>query len=295
MGEAASSGAVLAFPYAEAEQDFFRMQEKVYLGIKNHDTGDYYVTACTLPAQIGRQHDMRNQVLLDPRYRTISRIHGMIERTPRGFVYTDSSTSGSRVGGLVVRDSRVALSPSFQIEIENYTVSRVDITPFVILSTTDKLDEVQALDVLPGRGIGVAELAEVAEIRKRFPSRQSPVDVAGATLELVDLNRWTEWDIRTIGRFELGDQGPVWVTDGQPTQQIRRNKSPIPPQQERTPLVALDVLEVGSMRFEVLHPHEPRVVCGYERCHLLNPPPLEANCRFCGRHLANAGGFSRIL
>jgi hypothetical protein len=238
---------------------------------------------------------MRNQVLLDPQYRTISRIHGMIERTQRGFVYTDSSASGSRIGGLVVRDSRVALAPTFHIEIENYTISRVDMTPYVIFSTTDKLDEVQTFEVLPGRGVGVAEIDMVEDVRRRYPGSKPVVRVAGATLELIDLNRWTEWDIETLGRFEAGDQGPVWLPRGQPKAAVRRNKSPIPPQQQRTVLAALDVLEMGPMRFEILHPHEPRVVCGYERCHLLNPPPLEANCRFCGRHLANAGGFSRIL
>lgn len=268
------------------------MHDKIHLGIRNHDTGDYYVTACSLPAQIGRQHDMRNQVLLDPRYRTISRIHGMIERTSRGFVYTDSSTSGSRVGGLVVRDSRVALSPNFEIEIENYTISRVEITPFVVLSTTAKLDEVQKLEVLPGRGVGVAEIGAITQ---RYPERKPTVKTPGATLELLDLNRWTNWEIETIGRFELTDNHPVWVMSERSRIVVRRNKSVVPKTQERTQLAGLDVIEVGPMRFEVLHPHEPRVVCGYERCHLLNPPPLEANCRFCGRHLANAGGFSRIL
>jgi len=268
------------------------MQDKIYLGIRNHDTGDYYVAACTLPAQIGRQHDMRNQVLLDPRYRTVSRIHGMIERTSRGFVYTDSSTSGSRVGGLVVRDSRVALQPNFEIEIENYTISRVEITPFVVLSTTDKLDEVQKLEVLPGRGIGVVEIGAITQ---RYPDRKPTVQTPGATLELLDLNRWTNWDIETAGRFELTDNHPVWVISERSRATVRRNKSIVPKTQERTQLAPLDVIEVGPMRFEVLHPHEPRVVCGYDRCHLLNPPPLEANCRFCGRHLANAGGFSRIL
>ena len=268
------------------------MDEKVYLGIRNHDTGDYYVAGCTLPTQIGRQHDMDNQILLDPKYRTISRIHGKIERTSRGFVYTDSSTSGSRVGGLVVRDSRVALAQNFEIEIENYTVSRVELTPFVILSTNDQLDEVQRLEVLPGRGVGIATLDA---IRKRYPDRKPASSKPGMAYELIDLNRWTNWDIASVGRFELTDQVPVWVSAGQSGVAVRRNKSPIPPTQARTPLAALDVIEFGAMRFEVLHPHEPRVVCGYERCHLLNPPPLEANCRFCGRHLANAGGFSRIL
>lgn len=268
------------------------MHEKIYLGIKNHDTGDYYVAACTLPAQIGRQFDARNQILLDPKYRTISRIHGMIERTSRGFVYTDSSTSGSRVGGLVVRDSRVALPPAFEIDIENYTLSRVEMTPFVILSTTDKLDELQRFEVLPGRGLGVAEIDAVT---RRNPDRKPVVDRPGVNLEMLDLNRWPNWDIETIGRFELSDDHPVWVSSDRVRVTVRRNKSPIPAGQARTPLAVLDVIEIGPMRFEVLHPHEPRVVCGYERCHLLNPPPLEANCRFCGRHLANAGGFSRLL
>ena len=132
------------------------MQEKLYLGVKNHATGDYFVAACSLPAQIGKQHDVNNQVLLDPKYRTISRIHGMIERTTRGFVYTDSSANGSRVGGLVVRDSRVALSSSFQIEIENYTISRVETHPFVVLSTNAELKELQSLELLPGRGFGLS-------------------------------------------------------------------------------------------------------------------------------------------
>lgn len=266
------------------------MQEKVYLGVTNHETGEYFVAGCTLPAQIGRQHDVKNQILLDPKYRTISRIHGMIERNSRGFVYTDSSTSGSRVSGLVVRDSRVALSPNFQIEIENYTIARVDMTPFVILSTSAALVELQTQEILPGKGIGVAA---GREIRRKYPQRTSPIDEQAGPYELIDLNRWTEWDIPIVGRFDLADEHPVWVQTETTNATVRRNKAPVT--QLRTQLQSLDVIEVDNVRFEVLHPHESRIVCGFDRCHLLNPPPLEANCRFCGRHLANAGGFTRIL
>ncbi len=265
------------------------MQEKVYLGIRNNDTGEYFVSACSLPAQIGRQHDVKNQVLLDPKYRTVSRIHGMIERTSRGFVYTDSSTSGSRIAGLIVRDSRIALPPSFEIEIENYTMTRVEMAPLVVLATNAGLAELQTLEILPGRGLGVAE---VREVKRRHPQRVSLVADRGGTHELIDLNRWTEWDIPTVGRFEFGEPNPIWVMPGD-TASAKRNKSALA--LARTPLASLDVIEVGAMRFELLHPHESRIVCGYDRCHLLNPPPIEANCRFCGRHLANAGGFSRIL
>ena len=266
------------------------MQEKLYLGVKNHATGDYFVAACSLPAQIGKQHDVNNQVLLDPKYRTISRIHGMIERTTRGFVYTDSSANGSRVGGLVVRDSRVALSSSFQIEIENYTISRVETHPFVVLSTNAELKELQSLELLPGRGFG---LGEVRALNRKSPHRISNVDAGTATHELLDLNRWTEWDMPLVGRLEVADQQPVWVASDLPGLTVRKNKSPVT--QARTPLVALDVIEIDGTRLEILTQHESRIVCGNDRCHLLNPPPLEANCRFCGHHLANSGGFSRLL
>ena len=94
------------------------MQEKLYLGVRNNATGDYYVVACSLPVQIGKQHDVKNQVLLDPRYRTISRIHGMIERTQRGYVYTDSSANGSRVGGLVVRVGSRMVDTSIRTQLQ---------------------------------------------------------------------------------------------------------------------------------------------------------------------------------
>ena len=266
------------------------MQEKLYLGIKNHATGDYFVAACSLPAQIGKQHDVNNQILLDPKYRTISRIHGMIERTSRGFVYTDSSANGSRVGGLVVRDSRVALAPTFQIEIENYTISRVEVHVFTVLSTTAGLKELQTLELLPGRGLGVGE---ARSINKKNPARIPAINANDGSHEMIDLNRWTEWDLPLIGRLEVADQQAVWVAADAQTVPVRKNKSPIT--QARTPLASLDVIEIDGTRIEILKPHESRIVCGYDRCHLLNPPPLEANCRFCGHHLANSGGFSRLL
>jgi hypothetical protein len=266
------------------------MQEKLYLGVKNHANGEFFVAACSLPAQIGKQHDVKNQVLLDPSYPTISRIHGMIERTSRGFVYTDSSANGSRVGGLVVRDSRVALSPNFQIEIENYTITRVDAQPVQIYATGPDLVKLQCMELLPGRGVGVGE---ARAIKAKNPQRVSPIADRQARHEILDLNRWTEWSLPTVGHFEVNDQQVVWVASPGARGDAKKNKAPIT--QGRTPVVALDVIEIDGSRFEILHPHQSRIVCGYDRCHLLNPPPLEANCRFCGHHLANSGGFSRIL
>lgn len=248
------------------------MQEKLYLAVTNRSTGDQYVTACTLPAQIGRQAEVDNQVLLDWNDRKISRIHGIIERTDRGYAYSDSSTRGSRVGGLEVRDKRVPLNDHFQIEIEGFTIAPVEVTPIIIVHTDDRLAMLQQMELLPGRGIGIST------------SRSG---------RLLDLNRWTEWGKPVMGRFEILDDQAVWVQGGGGQAGLTRNKSPVI--QRRTPLESLDVIEIPGHRFELLHPHEGRIVCGNQACHLLNPPPLAGNCRYCGRDLAGTGGFSRVL
>lgn len=249
------------------------MQEKIYLGVRDRGSGDYYVAACTLPVQIGRQAEVGNQVLLDSRYPRISRVHGMIEKTSRGFVYSDTSTHGSRIGGLEVKDSRVALASNFQIEIEGYTITPVEVTPFIVLHTDGKLNEQRRLELLPGRGLGITT-------------------VSGAP-RLIELDRYDERGKSIVGHLEVTDDQPVWVQQRESEAEARRNKARIT--QSRTLLSSLDVLEIERHRFEILHPHEGRVVCGFDRCNLLNPPPLAGNCRFCGHDLAGGGGFSRVL
>lgn len=110
---------------------------------------------------------------------------------------------------------------------------------------------------------------------------------------MIDLNHWTAWENAMVARIELSDQKPILVQDDTSTFAPTRNKAKV--KDVRMPLVSLDVIEIEGTRFEILSHHEHRIVCGYDKCHLLNPPPLEANCRFCGHHLANSGGFSRLI
>lgn len=249
------------------------MQERLYLGVRNRITGDFFVVVCTLPVQIGRQADVGNQVLLDPKYGRVSRVHGMIEKTSRGYVYSDSSANGSQVDGLSVKETKVSLSSSFRIEIENYTINKVEVTPFIVLHTDERLNEQRRLELLPGRGLGVT-------------------DTPGNP-QLIMLDRYDERTRPVLGHLEITDEQPVWVQRHDVDVDARRNKAKITA--ARTLLTSLDVLEVERHRFEILHPHEGRIVCGFERCHLLNPPPLAGNCRFCGHDLAGGGGFSRVL
>lgn len=250
------------------------MTDKLYLAISNDVTGEHYVASCRLPVRLGKHPDNNNQVLFDAKFRAISRWHGTIESTSRGLLYTDKSSNGSRVGGLVVRDAKVALSPKFDIEIGDYHVRPAEAAPLTILTTEAALLELQRMDLLPGRGIGV--------VRR------------GSTLAIADLNRWTEWDKQTVATFQLvADQSLLVVENIGSGPTIRINKSTIT--KPRTVLAPLDVVEIEHIRFEVLDPHMKSIVCSHETCQLLNRPPHEQNCKWCGRHLANTGAISRTL
>ncbi len=64
-----------SFPLGDLPLNMAISQSKNYLAVTNKRTGDHYVTACTLPAQIGRQHESNNQVLLDCMDKKIPRVH----------------------------------------------------------------------------------------------------------------------------------------------------------------------------------------------------------------------------
>lgn len=250
------------------------MNNKIFLSVRNTETGEDYIASCTLPARMGKHPDSGNQILFDAKFRAISRVHGMIEHSARGLHYTDSSANGSRVNGLVVRDAKVALSGRYEIEIGGYIIRPAEANPIVILSTDASLLEFQRMDLVPGRGIGVV--------------RRS------STLALVDLNRWTEWDKSSPAHFQvLADQNMLVVDNDAERAGIRINKSPV--NRTRTTLTPLDVVEIEGFRFEVLDPHQRSIVCRHATCQLLNTPPYEQDCRWCGRHLANTGAVSRVL
>jgi len=250
------------------------MTDKLYLSISNDVTGEHYVAGCRLPVRLGKHPDSDNQVLFDAKFRTISRVHGTIESTSRGLHYTDTSSNGSRVGGLVVRDAKVALSPRFEIEIGDYHVRPIEASPLTILTTEAALLELQRMDLLPGRGVGI--------VRR------------GSTLAIADLNRWTEWDKQLVATFQVvADQSVLAVENTDDGPPVMINKSTV--NKPRATLSPLDVVEINHIRFEVLDPQMKSIVCSHETCQLLNHPPHEQNCKWCGRHLANTGAISRIL
>jgi FHA domain len=251
------------------------MNDKIYLGVLEEGSKAYYVTACTLPAQIGKLHTEENQVLLDPVHDRVSRIHGVIENLPgRGFFYLDRSSNGTRVGELVLRNARTALSPGFELQIENYRITHVQQKPLLVIHTDRALAIHAHRELLPGRGLGIKRDAEGCR--------------------LADLNRWTEWREPALARIELqGKQAVLVMADNRNQVKVLVNKSPV--RGGTRDLAATDVVEIDNERFEILAPGHHHIICGNVACQLVNPPGFEANCKWCGFYLAGTGGTTRTV
>ena len=255
------------------------MNEKIYLGILEEGSKTYYVVSCTLPVQIGKLHTEENQVLLDPVFDRVSRVHGVIETVPgRGMFYLDRSSNGTRVGELVLRNARTALSPGFELRIENYAITHIQQTPLVVVHTDRKLNIQARRELLPGRGLGIKHDAEGCR--------------------LADLNRWTEWREPAVARIELQGKQPTLVVPedrnpGAANVKLVVNKSPV--RNGSRELHATDVVEIDNERFEILKPGHHHVICGNSVCQLVNPPGFEANCKWCGFYLASTGGTTRTV
>ena len=250
------------------------MHDKLLIGVLDRTTNDYYVTACTAPIQIGKQHDVGNQILLDPKYQGVSRVHGVIEQGAHGYVYADKSKNGSQVSGILIRNSRSALGRGFEIRVENYTLSEVELAPMVVLQSDAQSKVVGQMELLPGRGIGLKY------------SRQG--------MRLSNLNHWTEWSDFPMAHFEMdGGNAFLVFSDEKAIGEARINKAR--PSGLRHPIHASDVAEISNQRFEIHNPDEPSLVCGNAACNLLNPHTYEANCKWCGHHLGATSRETRVI
>jgi hypothetical protein len=250
------------------------MHNTIFIGVLDRTTNEYYVAACKPPVLIGRGDDLGNQILTDPKYSTVSRLHGVIEQASYGFTYTDRSKRGSRVGGLLLRGSRSALGNGVEIQIENYTLSIVEASPLIVVHTDPALLELNRALLLPGRGLGI----------KR----------GGTGLTLADLNRWTEWGDVMLAHLEMAGEGASLVLERPELQASSKiNKAPL--QSTKVAFRGGDVIEIDRQRFEIHEPGANQLVCSNAACNLINPFQHEANCRWCGWHLGSTAPVSRYV
>lgn len=250
------------------------MGKRIHIEVFDSLTNDRFVKAGALPFQIGKQHEVGNAILLDPKHTKISRIHGVVEDVGGALVYRDKSSNGTRMNGRLLSREACPFVQGDVLKIENYVLQIVHLTPIVIFQTTQSLRNLGSRELLPGQGIA---------IRGKF-----------SELSLHDLDDWTERHRDNLARICLS--GPsilfhmVQSWSGAP---LIVNKSPRA--EIEIALNLFDVFEFHGNRFEILKLGEAKIVCGSPGCNLLNPLSYEDNCRWCGRHLTASGGHTRII
>lgn len=250
------------------------MAQKVYIELFDRLTQTKTMHSVTLPIQIGKSVEASNDILLDAKYETISRIHGRIEEDGDQFLYVDDSTNGSSVNGVLLKGAASRISKKDVIRIQNYNLRFVDVEPLIVKHTLGDLTDIGARELLPGMDIGIKS------------------DSGSLTLEdFAADDAQSDWIAKL--RYASGDEVTCAILAGAQGHNFKVNNIEQPDQ--AFDIKAFDVLSINGNRFEVLKFNEPKIVCGNEECHLLNDLNYEEGCQWCGFHLTAAGGRTRVV
>lgn len=246
------------------------MGDTVQVEVVDRLTGERRVDLCRLPLEIGKKPESENAVWLDAKYRTVSRIHGRLERRGANLVYIDCSSNGTRVAGRIVKGEEHALQDEQTLQIENYELRILDVAPILIKHTNPSLLPRQEVFLEPGSFLFVHTTETGIELVK---AAEEPDGAAGRIT--YDGSRIT---------FELSDPALANATT--------LNNAPV--HTAKTEGRPFDVIAIKGDRLELLLPNEEKIVCGNPGCHLLNDLPFEENCTWCGYYLAASGSFTRV-
>ena len=250
------------------------MRGHIYIEVEDQLLDERYVVRCLPPIRIGKQSGAGNTILLDQRHDTISRSHGVIEEIQGQLTYSDSSSNGSRVGGADLLRSRVTLPDRFEIRIGPCILRSVNVHPAILVVTDRQMAERSRAELLPGRGLSVL--------------------IVGTEIAFGDLNRWSQRQTNSLPALSLKvfDQIPHAVLASEELNAtLNRGGMPV----GATALKGGDVIGLADRRIEILFPGQSYSVCSNASCQLLNPHGAEANCRWCGFHLAGTGAVSRVI
>jgi len=247
------------------------MGDRVQVEVIDRLTGERRVENCPLPLEIGKKPQAQNHIQLDPRYTTVSRIHGRLEQRGPGLVYVDCSSNGTIVAGKHLKGAEVALSGGEAIQIENYELRLIKAVPLLVKHTGPNLRPRSEFAVEAGQSLlikaadtSIALMEPVGEESEGVAARLT-FDGAAVVLEIED---------------------PALAAG------VKRNNSPI--SGTRVEARFFDVLSIRGDRLELLQPDHQKIVCGNPECHLLNDLPYEENCVWCGYYLAASGSFTRV-
>lgn len=226
----------------------------------------------SFPIEIGRQPEGPETIQLAAKYGKISRRHGRIERRNDQFVFVDTSSNGTLVSGKHINQAERVFQAGDAIEIENYRI-RILGEPIVLKHTSSSLEELEEISTTIGDNVIIAlhrGRIEIAHIEDR-----SDIKTENVLIELRVESNFIRAQIRNPN----------------PSPSITINNHPI--DGGETALKLFDVLQLEGNRFEVLDPSQRKIICGNSTCQLINSPPFENNCKWCGHHLAY--GYTRVI
>lgn len=246
------------------------MGDAIQVEVVDRLTGERRVDRCRLPLEIGKKPEAENAILLDAKYRTVSRIHGRLERRGADLVYTDCSSNGTTVAGRLLKEEELPLQGGETLQIENYELRVLDVAPLLVKHTAPNLLPRQELSLEAGRSLfvraadaGIALIestAEPDESAGRITYDGSRITIALSDPELANTT--------TLNNAAVGGM----TAEARP----------------------FDVIAIKGDRLELLRPNVQKIVCGNPECHLLNDLPFEENCTWCGYYLAASGSFTRV-
>lgn len=247
------------------------MGDRVQVEVIDRLTGERRVENCPLPLEIGKKPQAQNHIQLDPRYTTVSRIHGRLEQRGPDLVYVDCSSNGTIVGGKHLKGTEVALTGDEVIQIENYELRLIKAVQLLVKHTGPNLRPRSEFSLEPGESLLIrntdSSIALMEPVGPETDGVAARLSFDGAAIIL-----------------EIDD--PALAAE------VKRNNSPITG--TRVEARVFDVLSIRGDRLELLQPNHQKIVCGNPECHLLNDLPYEENCVWCGYYLAASGSFTRV-
>lgn len=247
------------------------MGGSIQIEVVDRLTGERRVEDCRLPLEIGKKPEAANHIQLDPKYRTVSRVHGRLEQRDNGLVYVDCSSNGTTIAGRLLKGEERALKGGETLKIENYDLYILDSAPLLVKHTAPTMVPRGEFALPPGKLMHLS------------------VDADG--VHLAEAETEGEGQVAAILSFD-GSHVILDIQDADLVEAVTLNNGPVTGMHvEARPF---DVIGVRGDRLELLKPDHDKIVCGNPDCHLLNDLPYEENCTWCGYYLAASGSFTRV-
>jgi FHA domain len=227
--------------------------------------------AYALPVKIGRGANC--DIQLDPDNRAISRIHvEIVDEGGRTVIYNRASNVNATMflGRSLRPNERVEVTAGDQIKIFDYQFKFMEPAEIGLVFTSRRdLKAYAEYHLVPGGAILATADSDRLAVEPVPNLKAMDTSKLGAKLSLL---------------FYYDADEPTFAVLANPDNtQVMLDRGLV--QQQALYLRALDTIEIGDYRIEVLKVGEPAIVCANFSCQVLNEYDRSENCRLCGTRL----------